>query len=238
MAEKPINSLEKNVSIRVLIVATIVVTVWAGVTGIIIGVPSESRLATLVAGEVNKTIAAMDTPTPEVFETIITVPVTVLAEVTKEVWREAVVTHNVTVLVPVTVTHTPGPSPTPTISNTPKKTQAPTKTLTPRPTRTSTPTLSEGYIKSNDWRNLLGSVYGGIKVYTGKGSTKAFMFEILGGDDDCSWMPSGSGLLVMYDDGNIEWKDRYSIVSNRNLFILSDDPAIKEFNWFEYDCNQ
>ncbi len=84
---------------------------------------------------------------------------------------------------------------------------------------------------------LLGKIWAGVKVYYGSSAQKAYGFEILGGSENCSAMPSGRGLKVRYQDGTIEWKDRNNILMSDIYFVRADDPAIKALDWYDFkDC--
>ncbi len=89
-------------------------------------------------------------------------------------------------------------------------------------------------LKVNRWKELLGNVWTGVKVYYGTGSTKAYGFEVLGGSEKCPTLPSGRGIFVRYEDGSTEWKDRKTMVNPELFFILPNDPALKRFQWKIY----
>jgi hypothetical protein len=109
----------KKINISLLFLITIVLSAC---------IAGQSQLADAV----QKTLQAIESPTPFLIKETVNVPVevTVQVEITRlvEITREVEVTRKVEI--PVTVTFTPGPSPTPT--NTP----TPTPSLTPTPTAT------------------------------------------------------------------------------------------------------
>jgi hypothetical protein len=103
----------------------------------------------------------------------------------------------------------------------------------PKPTPTATPTS----LPETRYVSPLLKIWSGVKVYYGSGTEKTYAFEILGGSEDCPLIPSGRGVKVRYPDGTEEWKDREALVSSGTFFVLSDDPAIVSFEWYEYsDC--
>jgi hypothetical protein len=129
----------------------------------------------------------------------------------------------------------PVPTATPavTATRTPAATQVPTSTPSPKPTATLAPptptaTSDSGYVP------MLGKVWRGVKVYYG--TDKALGFEILGGVENCSLLPSGRGLRVRYPDGSEAWKDRNAIVDAGIYFARSDDPATRAMDWQVYPC--
>ncbi|MFQ5561296.1 MAG: hypothetical protein ACE5FU_12035 [Nitrospinota bacterium] len=85
--------------------------------------------------------------------------------------------------------------------------------------------------KKAKWKELLGNVWTGVKVYHGAGNSKSYAFEVLGGNEKCSTLPSGRGIYVRYEDGSTEWKDRKAMVNPALLFVLASDPALKRFEW-------
>ena len=72
----------------------------------------------------------------------------------------------------------------------------------------------------------------GAKVYYGKGQEKAYGFEILGGSEVCTIIDRG--VYVRFPDGTKEWKDRSYLVTSGLFFVISDDPAIEQREWYEY----
>lgn len=96
---------------------------------------------------------------------------------------------------------------------------------------TSTPRASSsGYVP------IGGRIWTGEKVYYGNGSNKAYGFEVLGGSENCSSMPSGRGVKVRFPSGSEEWKDRDYLISSGLFFVLGNDPALSAMQWYEYDC--
>ncbi len=79
-------------------------------------------------------------------------------------------------------------------------------------------------------------MYTDVKVYNGVGDVKAYAFTILGGNSDCTTLPSGRGLYVEYENGTKEWKDRNYVRSSSYYFILDNDPALKSKVWYEFPC--
>ena len=113
-------------------------------------------------------------------------------------------------------TATPARTATPTAR--PKTTQAPTATPAPRQV---------------EYKGMLANIWAGVKVYYGNGTEKRYAFEILGGGE-CSF---GHGAYVEYPDGTREWKSRMAMIDGP-FFVRADDPAIKAWAWYEYDCDQ
>lgn len=115
-------------------------------------------------------------------------------------------------------------------TETPDATPLPTEQVVPSATITAslTPT-GPGYLP------LLGRIWTGVKVYYGLLPEKAYGFEILGGSEHCSSMPSGRGVKVKYSNGKEEWKDRLYLVSSGIYFVEENDPALSNLSWQIYD---
>ncbi len=89
-------------------------------------------------------------------------------------------------------------------------------------------------MRADNWVSLVARIYTDVKVYYGIGDVKAYAFAILGGNDDCTTLPSGEGVFVVHEDGTEEWKDRNHIVFSDYYFALDNDPALKSRGWDEY----
>lgn len=87
---------------------------------------------------------------------------------------------------------------------------------------------------SPQYVSMLGAIWRGVKVYYGTGEKKSYAFQILGGSEDCSSIPSGRGIKVLYEDGTVEWKDRQYILTSGIFFVVKGDPAIDAIEWEEY----
>lgn len=156
-------------------------------------------------------------------------------------------------------TATPRPSVTSRPTRTPPPTSAPLPTRTPRPTSASQPTqtpqltvaalLTQSAASptpapatntpaptprpSVTYLPLLGHLFDGVKIYYGKGAAKAYGFEAVGGSDNCPMILGGRGVLVRYEDGTTEWKDRMYLLESGLYFVREDDPNRSSFLWNE-----
>jgi hypothetical protein len=100
------------------------------------------------------------------------------------------------------------------------------------------PPLSNPSIEApgnNQWSKVAGRLWKGVKIYYGMGESKAYGFEILGGNEHCPSILSGRGLKVLYPDGHTEWKDRDAILFSDVFFVKEDDPAADKGDWEVYD---
>jgi len=92
-----------------------------------------------------------------------------------------------------------------------------------------------GSTSNDEWLELGGHIWTGVKVYYG--DAKTYGFEILGGSESCSTLASGRGIRVKYPDGTVEWKDRSALINSGLYFVQADDPALKLEEWEEFnDC--
>lgn len=87
---------------------------------------------------------------------------------------------------------------------------------------------------AHGWQRPDGAIWAGVKLYTGSGAEKAYVGEVLGGNDrhlDPLTGRTFRGVKIRYPNGTEEWKDRDSILQADSWRVRADDPAIKESRW-------
>lgn len=87
---------------------------------------------------------------------------------------------------------------------------------------------------AGDWVGLSGNIWANVAVYYG--DAKALCCWVVGGDESCDAVSSGRGILVRFENGTTEWKDRSAWNNSGIYFVKADDPALKAQEWASLDC--
>lgn len=85
---------------------------------------------------------------------------------------------------------------------------------------------------SAGWTSAAGHIWCGVQVYSGQGTQKRFVGEVLGGNERYTDPITGStfrGVKLRMASGSEEWKDRSSLIQWG--YVHKDDPAIQAMQW-------